>query len=71
MLAGGAVGVGVVAAALGVMATVPATTYARSIIEVHQGTLEAENVMADGAIQGARFWFRLPVRPALAEDKTT
>ena len=34
MLAGGAVGVGVVAAALGVMATVPATTYARSIIEV-------------------------------------
>jgi hypothetical protein len=34
MLAGGAVGVGVLAGALAVMATVPATTYGRSIIEV-------------------------------------
>jgi hypothetical protein len=34
LLAGGAVGVGVLAAALAVTATVPATTYARSIVEV-------------------------------------
>jgi hypothetical protein len=34
LLAGGAVGVGVLAATLGVMATVPAATYARSIVEV-------------------------------------
>ena len=34
LLAGGAVGLGALAATLGVVATVPATTYARSIVEV-------------------------------------
>lgn len=38
---------------------------ARSIIEAHRGTLEAENASAAGdpAAPGARFSFRLPVRP--------
>ncbi len=37
---------------------------ARSIIEAHQGTIEAANADASGdpAARGARFWFRLPVR---------
>jgi signal transduction histidine kinase len=44
---------------------------ARSIIEAHSGTLNAENVAVEAArargylpsqLRGARFWFRLPVR---------
>jgi two-component system sensor kinase FixL len=52
---------------------------ARSIIEAHNGTLQAENTASEAArtkgylpsqLRGARFWFRLPVRvAALVEVK--
>ena len=39
---------------------------ARSLIEAHGGTLDAANVAASATGRGARFWFRLPVRAAVA-----